>query len=220
MKEVKVTDSLMERNAKSKRADKILTVCLIALALIVLVSVLLNTFVYVRVKVDGSSMENTLYDGNVLSVNKLKSVNRGDIIVVEREAGDWIIKRAIGLGGDTITIENGKVYRNGQELDEPYAKGVTYVRDKADGGFNYGGTEVSRTWVVPDGEVFFLGDNRENSLDSRYNVLGTQSLDNVIGVVSGASVAFKDIRSWFYVAADWVAGLFGGSCTNAGAVSE
>ncbi len=125
-----------------------------------------------------SSMEPTLYENNYLFVNKLSYMtkdhpNYGDIIIfesdLERSDGKGkklLIKRVIGVEGDTITITNGVVYRNGQALDEPYTLE------------GYTSGEVY-DYEVPANEVFVMGDNRSISLDSRE--LGSIHEDTVVG---------------------------------------
>jgi signal peptidase I len=140
-----------------------------------------------RVRVDGFSMRPTLDDGEFVLINRLAYTfgpfQHGDIIVFRPpmypEAGFWrrflglpdisdeyedYIKRVIGLPGDTIKVQGGTVYLNGQALLEPYiASAPTY----------------SDEWVVPAGELFVLGDNRNNSADS--HAWGYLPEGNVLG---------------------------------------
>lgn len=114
--------------------------------------------VVARVRVDNVSMEPTLYPGYFLLLNKLAykwgPMKTGDIIVFHHneygQKKDYI-KRLIGVPGDTVKVENGVVSVNGQALTEPYIKQAP----------NYDGS-----WKVPDGTVFVLGDNRNDSSDS------------------------------------------------------
>lgn len=111
-----------------------------------------------RVRVDGFSMKPTLQDGEFVLVNRLAYrlgvPQRGDIIVFHfplDPASQDLIKRIIGLSGDRITVANGVVSVNDQPLDEPYiASSPLY----------------SGEWVVPPGDMFVLGDNRNDSSDS------------------------------------------------------
>ncbi len=110
-----------------------------------------------RVRVDGFSMIPTLQDGEFVLVSKLNyqfgKVERGDIIVFHfpMDPEQELIKRVIGLPGDTIGVQNGKVSVNGQVLDEPYIAATP---------------AYSGEWQVPDDQLFVLGDNRNNSSDS------------------------------------------------------
>ena len=123
-----------------------------------------------RVRVDGFSMIPTLQNGEYILVNRLAyktgQPNRGDIIVF-RLPGDEqqdLIKRVIGMPGDTIHISDGIVTINGATLEEPYiAQDPLYFGD----------------WTVPEGSLFVLGDNRNDSRDSHQ--WGLLPLENVIG---------------------------------------
>jgi signal peptidase I len=123
-----------------------------------------------RILVDGASMEPTLETGERVIVNRLSykygSPQRGDIIVFHfpRNPSEEYIKRVIGLPGDTVQVKNGSVYINNQHLDENYLDVKT----------NYTGT-----WQVPEGQLFVLGDNRNNSSDS--HDWGTVPLNYVVG---------------------------------------
>ena len=123
-----------------------------------------------RVRVDGSSMLPTLHDSEFVLVNKLAyhigSPTRGDIIVFQSiTVKDLdLIKRVMGLPGDHIVIGNGKVSVNGQTLNEPYTAAAP---------------DYSGEWQVPNGCLFVLGDNRNDSSDS--HVWGFLPIQNVIG---------------------------------------
>jgi signal peptidase I len=123
-----------------------------------------------RIRVDGASMEPTLHTGEFVIVNKLAykftAPKQGDIIVFHfpRDPQEEYIKRVIGLPGDQISIQGGQVYVNGQPLDEPYISAKPA----------YPGN-----WVVPEGQLFVLGDNRNNSSDSHN--WGTVPMDYVVG---------------------------------------
>lgn len=124
-----------------------------------------------RIRVESISMQPTLYEGNFVIVNKLAyrlgEPGRGDVIVFYYPPNpdqEPYIKRVIGLAGDNVRIESGEVYVNGNRLVEPYLSVST----------NHGGT-----WEVPEGNLFVMGDNRNNSSDSR--AWGMVPLENVIG---------------------------------------
>lgn len=129
--------------------------------------------------VRGDSMYSTLEEGDYLIINrmsyKFKEPQRGDIIVfksdLQQEDGSSkdLVKRVIGVSGDTVKIENSKVYVNGEELVEPY------INDEV--------TEGDIDTVVPENSVFVLGDNREISLDSRYDSVGFIDDSDILGKV-------------------------------------
>jgi signal peptidase I len=139
------------------------------LVLSVLLFLGINTLT-ARIRVDSYSMEPTLYKGNFVIVNKLAyrfgDVGRGDIIVFHYPPNpqEQYIKRVIGLPGDQVHIAGGKVSINGQLLAEPYLH-VT--------------TQRSGDWNVPADALFVMGDNRNNSSDSR--AWGFVPLDHLVG---------------------------------------
>ena len=121
---------------------------------IVVVVVLIRTFIITPVRVDGDSMKNTLKNGDILLLYKLSSIDRFDIIVLDEEKdNEKIIKRVIGLPGETVAIKKGKIYINDKVIDDEYAYGQTSDYDKV---------------TLRDDEYFILGDNRLISKDSRY----------------------------------------------------
>ena len=127
-------------------------------------------YITARIRVDGSSMEPTLHSGQLVLVNrlayKLGEPSHGDIIVFyfPREPGQEYIKRLIGLPGDQVVVQDGQVQVNGAVLDEPYIAAAP---------------AYSGQWVVPEGQYFVLGDNRNNSSDSHQ--WGMVPVDYVIG---------------------------------------
>jgi signal peptidase I len=102
----------------------------------------------------------------------LPTLDRGDVIVFHhpRDTGTDLIKRVIGLPGDEIRIVEGQVVRNGERLEEPYVDGADTVV------YENGG---DRTWTVPPGALFVMGDNRNHSSDSRE--WGFVPIDLVVG---------------------------------------
>lgn len=143
---------------------------------------LLTTFFFRHSVVDGSSMEQTLFHGeHIIISNFLYEPERGDIIVCEDYSLDNeyyrkpLVKRIIGVPGDVVEIKYDKfkkrsdVYVNGELLDEDYVYIDTYPEYRNDSG----------RWVVGEGEVFVMGDHRNNSSDSRN--IGCIRIDSIIG---------------------------------------
>ena len=155
-----------------------------------IVALIIKTFLIQAFYIPSGSMETTLDIGDRVLVNKLSyrvhDVNRGDLVVFEANegAGDCgqpvsdaaasasesgikdLIKRVIGLPGDTINCKGGVLYRNGNPVKEPYLDPGTK-------------TESCTRTTVPQGELFVMGDNRENSQDSR--VFGPIERSDVVG---------------------------------------
>lgn len=142
------------------------------------IAMFITTFVMQRVVVDGSSMEPTLSDGDTMFVNKFvyrfNDPERFDIVVFPNpnEPKMFLIKRIIGLPGDTVNISDGKVYVNGEVLDESY--GLEPINDAG---------IALEDICIPTEEYFVLGDNRNNSLDSRNMSIGLIKKDNIVGRV-------------------------------------
>ncbi len=140
----------------------------------ILIVAFINLFIAQPRTVDGRSMEPTLYDGNRLIVELLSyrfaEPERGDIVmlrITEGQTSRALVKRVIGLPGDTVEIYDGSVYINGEKLDEPYVSAST------DG--------IMTAMLIPDGQYFVMGDNRPVSNDSRY--FGTIPYQDIIGHV-------------------------------------
>ena len=130
-----------------------------------------------------SSMEPTLYENNYLIVNKLAYFKKdhpgyGDIVVfrsdIDRKDGPGkklLIKRVIGVEGDVITIKDGKVYRNGDVLDEPYVNEQQTQDDDID----------VDSETIGEKQIFVMGDNRDVSIDSRSKQVGQVNEEQLVG---------------------------------------
>lgn len=148
-----------------------------ALVWSVLTVVLIFTFVVRLIGVDGHSMVPTLQDGDrLLVLNDLLcgGYEQGDIVVLRKESflEEPIVKRVIATEGQTVMIDytSGSVYVDGELLDEPYINELTFL----DEGMEF-------PLVVPENQVFVMGDNRNNSNDSRNTQLGTVDVRYIIG---------------------------------------
>lgn len=136
------------------------------------VAMLIRTFLFTLITVDGTSMLETLQDGDKLYVSvlsaKLGGYERGDIVICRYPGRkDYIVKRVIALPGDTVSVDQGQVYVNGEALEEPY---VVYPSP-----YNYPET------AMDEGEYFVLGDNRRVSHDSHSSDVGP--VTTIIGKV-------------------------------------
>lgn len=140
---------------------------------------LVITFVGQRTEVEGTSMENTLHNGDNLIVDKLSyrfhDPERFDIIVFPFQFQDntYYIKRIIGLPGETVQImDDGSIYINGEKLEENY--GMEVIKPETIG-------RAAEPIELGDDEYFVMGDNRNNSSDSRTDMVGNITRENIIG---------------------------------------
>lgn len=172
------------------------------IALAVIVTLLVKNLIFSTTIVRKQSMLQTLHDGDILIINRLaqvtgKSLNRGDIVVIEAPEGDrhsdgtayysedsfiekvgklfkktLYIKRVIGLPGEHLVIDGDDVYINGERLEENYTNPDRELI----------APDYDQELDIPEGYVFCMGDNRDRSMDSRY--LGLIPIEKVEGVTS------------------------------------
>lgn len=149
---------------------------LIPYVIILLVVILIRTYLVTPIKVQGQSMSPTLTGKEFMILKKYdKTIERFDIVVVNTDHDD-IIKRVIALPGETIACENGNIYVNGRKLEDNYGSGVTSDFKKV---------------TLKDNEYYVLGDNREDSLDSRY--FGPFTKDKIKGTTNLILFPFNKI---------------------------
>lgn len=174
---------------KKKSVLNIVVNIILCLAIVLLVLVVFFCVRYTRVYVVGSSMNDTLTGaesytvggGDFIYMDKYANARRGDIVVIETE-DKTIIKRLIAVGGDEIEISDGVLYLNGEAVDEPYVN----PQNNADFYSRY----YPKT-QVPEGQIFVLGDNRDNSSDSRNPKYGMMDENKIVGVVPGWALYCK-----------------------------
>ncbi len=153
------------------------------LVLTLVIFLVIQNFVAQPFRVQMSSMEHTFEPDQYVLIDRISHLwspyQRGQVIVFRppesaSEQGDPFIKRVIGVAGDTVDIRGGQVYVNGKALDEPYLfrnDAGEVEPTEANGGQSH--------WVVPDGQLFVMGDHRQVSVDSR--VFGFVAVSSVIG---------------------------------------
>ena len=156
---------------------------ILSYALIIILVLLFKHYIMSPIRVDGDSMNPTLKNGDIMLLNEIgkKSLDRFDIVVIDTEE-DVIVKRIIGLPGDRIKYVDNKLYVNDKEVEEPFEHDVTH---------NFELLELG-TDNVPINENYVLGDNRNNSKDSR-----------IIGFIKDYQIRGKVIKTILFPFSRW-----------------
>lgn len=140
---------------------------------------LISICFFTTYRISGSSMESTLHSDEKVLVNKLVyyvvKPHRGDVIILHATKNTDYIKRVIGIGGDTIEFRDDVLFINGSSVDE------TYLRENRQRAKLLGNilTNDYGPITIPKGKVFVMGDNRNNSIDSRD--IGMIDLNDIVG---------------------------------------
>jgi signal peptidase I len=171
-----------KRYRRQKAYNKALRGTVYVLTIVAAVAVLIATLVLPVLQIEGTSMEPTLSNGDIVLLMKTTRFDRGDLC-----AFTWnnklLVKRVIALPGDWIEIDtDGSVYLNGDKLDEPY------VEHKA-----LGECDLEFPFQVPQEQYFVIGDMRESSIDSRNTLIGCIPKDQIVGKVFFRVWPFKKI---------------------------
>lgn len=171
----------------SKMRELISTLMYVVAAL--LVFSLIRTFLFAPVSVEGDSMVPTLHDDDRLILNKVAPIDRFDIVVFNApdEPEKQYIKRVIGMPGDTVEVQDDVLLVNGEAVPEEYLQPELFDLEGTRSfteDFNL--AILTGITEVPEGQYFLLGDNRQNSKDSRY--FGFVNEESIIGTT--------DFRFW------------------------
>ncbi len=179
---VKTNSGIKDNKENSAESEKSLVREVIETIILALVlAFALRTFVIQAFYIPSGSMENTLLPGDMILVNKFiyyfTDIKRGDIIVFKypNDPSKDYIKRVVGLPGDTLEIKNGDVYVNDKILEEKYTKEkaaddmIMHAHIEKDASGTAGTPVAAAERIkVPEGKLFVMGDNRNNSQDSRF----------------------------------------------------
>lgn len=161
-----------KRYRRQKAYNKALRGTVYVLTIVAAVAVLVATLVLPVLQIEGTSMEPTLSNGDIVLLAKTTRFARGELC-----AFTWnnklLVKRVIGLPGDWIEIDtDGTIYLNGEKLDEPYVQQMAF-----------GECDLEFPFQVPQEQYFVVGDMRENSIDSRNSLIGCVPKDQIVGKV-------------------------------------
>lgn len=172
-----------KRYRRQKAYNKALSGTIYVLTIVAAVAVLIATLVLPVLQIEGTSMEPTLVNGDIVLLTKTTNFDRGELCGFSWN-NKLLIKRVIGLPGDWIEIDtDGTVYLNGEKLDEPYAQQLAM-----------GECDLEFPFQVPQEQYFVLGDMRESSIDSRNTLIGCVEKDQIVGKVFFRIWPFKTVR--------------------------
>jgi len=145
-------------------------------------------------RASGYSMEDTILDNDVILVDVMAvhDLEHGDIVFMEMQGSSLVVKRCIGLPGDTIQIRNKQVTINGAKesmLETIKHSDPNIIPFSVDSAERYGSRDNIEPVIVPDGHIFVLGDNRDDSYDSRF--FGSVSNEDIMGKALYVFWSFK-----------------------------
>ena len=172
-----------KRYRRQKAYNKALRGTVYVLTIVAAVAVLIATLVLPVLQIEGTSMEPTLSNGDIVLLTKTPRFNREDLCGFTWN-NKLLIKRVIGLPGDWIEIDtDGTIYLNGDKLDEPYVQQMAL-----------GECDLEFPFQVPPAQYFVVGDMRESSIDSRNSLIGCVAKDQIVGKAFFRVWPFKRIR--------------------------
>lgn len=172
-----------KRYRRQKAYNKALGGTVYVLTIVAAIAVLIATLILPVLQIEGTSMEPTLVNGDIVLLTKTTSFDRGQLCGFSWN-NKLLIKRVIGIPGDWIEIDtDGTVYLNGEKLEEPYAAQLAV-----------GECDLEFPFQVPQEQYFVLGDMRESSIDSRNTLIGCVAKDQIVGKVFFRIWPFKTIR--------------------------
>lgn len=165
-------ESELDRMKYKSRYRSVLRSTVYTLIVVAAVAILVATLWLPFLRIYGTSMTPTLQDGEIICCVKTSNFEPGDIIAFYYN-NKILVKRVIGQPGDWIDIkEDGTVYINQVELDEPY------LTEKA-----FGECDLELPYQVPEGRIFVLGDHRSTSADSRSSAVGCVAQEQIVGKI-------------------------------------
>lgn len=168
---------------------------IIEVIVVIVIVFLIFRYVVIPIRIDGSSMENNLHDNDIALINTVsvseKNIHRFDVVVIySDELNEMIIKRVIGLPGDTIEFKKDNLFINGKRMKQDFLNSDFVEGSKRKYNSQYFTNNFKVT--VEEGRYFVMGDNRLRSTDSRD--LGSFEIDDFVGVQGVVVFPFSDIQ--------------------------
>ena len=180
---IKPVETERKRYRRQKAYNKALGGTVYVLTIVAAVAVLIATLLLPVLQIEGTSMEPTLVNGDIVLLTKTTAFERGDLCGFSWN-NKLLIKRVIGIPGDWIEIDtDGTVYLNGEKLDEPYAQRLAV-----------GECDLEFPFQVPQEQYFVMGDMRESSIDSRNTLIGCVEKEQIVGKVFFRIWPLKTLR--------------------------
>ena len=172
-----------KRYRRRKAYNKALRGTVYVLTLVAAVAVLIATLILPVLQIEGTSMEPTLSNGEIVLLTKTTRFDRGELCGFTWN-NKLLIKRVIGLPGDWIEMDtDGTIYLNGEKLEEPYVQQ-----------FAMGECDLEFPFQVPQEQYFVVGDMRESSIDSRNSLIGCIPKEQIVGKVFFRVWPLKDVK--------------------------
>ncbi len=187
-----VSETPKKKEKKPTNVKKEILSWVLTLGAAVVIALLIRTFLFEPIRVDGESMCDTLQNNEIMFVTKPEYLfgdpERGDVVICKYPGRtENFVKRVMGIPGDVIEVRNNVVYRNGEAVEEPYL-----TPERNDNGFSM------EAFTLGGDEYFVMGDNRDNSHDSRnyygYGSPAALTRDMIIGHVRFVLFPFNVIR--------------------------
>lgn len=169
---LEMLEAELKKEQYKSNYSRVLKSTIFSLVVVAAVAVLVAVLVLPVLQISGTSMTDTLQDGDIVVAVNRKTFETGDVIAFYYN-NSILVKRVIAYAGDWVDIdEEGNVFVNGEQLAEPY------ISEKALGDCN-----IELPYQVPDGRCFVMGDHRATSIDSRNTAVGCVSADMVVGKI-------------------------------------
>ena len=177
-----------QKEKKKKTVGREILEWILTIAAAVLIAMVIRTFIFEPVRVEGTSMDNTLADGEIMFVTKYDYIagdpQRFDVVICRYpgRGSTNFVKRVVGLPGDTVELKDGYLYVNGEPYEEPY------ISDE----YRRGWQSDFGPFTDPEGQYLVMGDHRNNSNDSRSQ--GALSRSMIIGHARSVLFPFGSAR--------------------------
>ena len=179
----KQVETERKRYRRQKAYNKALRGTIYVLTIVAAVAVLIATLILPVLQIEGTSMEPTLSNGDIVLLTKTTRFDRGNLCGFTWN-NKLLINRVIGTPGDWIEIDtDGTIYLNGEKLEEPYVEQPAF-----------GECDLEFPFQVPQEQYFGVGDMRESSIDSRNTLIGCIPKEQIVGKVFFRVWPFKRIR--------------------------